>query len=132
MTIAVICAVILPSTLSWSGADKVEMKRAGVHLKNTGYGKMGKFAVDPRLSRVAFYADADYVLIPPGIDYKALNDFLSSNEVSLLMVDARTINSSVNGFKKSLRSRDLEKIDLPEFDTYKEYSIDVYRIKTTE
>lgn len=120
------CLIILPNTLSWSGYDKVEMKKAGIYLKKMGYSKE-KIAVEPRLIRLGFYADADYIVIPPFVDHSVLDKFLRSEHISYLIVDERTIDGTIKGFKDNLKRFNIEKMDLPGLDTYKEYSIVVFK-----
>ena len=120
------CLIILPNTLSWSGHDKVEMKKAGIYLKKMGYSKE-KIAVEPRLIRLGFYADTNYVVIPPLMDHVKLNSFLHSEHITHLVVDERTVDGTIKGFKDNLKSFNIEKMNLPELDTYKEYSIVVFK-----
>lgn len=119
------CLIILPNTLSWSGYDKIEMKNAGIYLKKMGYSKE-KMAVEPRLIRLGFYAEADYVVIPPKMDHVKLNSFLKLENISYLVVDEMTVEKSIEGFKENLGSFNIEKTENPELDAYKEYSIVVY------
>lgn len=126
--LVLICLIILPKTLSWSGYDKVEMKKAGIYLKKKGYSNE-KIAVEPRLHRVPFYADADYCVIPSNIDHAVLRSFLDTNNAKLLIIDARTIGRSVADFQDNIAKMDLERIEIPEFDNYKEYSFIVFRVK---
>ncbi len=125
----IICVIILPNTLSWSGYEKVEMKKAGIYLKRNGYSKE-KIAVEPRLIRLGFYMESDYIVIPPLVDRVNLNSFLSLENISYLVVDERTIEGTIKGFKDNLKVFNMEKIDLPELNTYKEYSIAVFKTKS--
>lgn len=127
LTMAVICAIVLPSSLSWSGADKLEMKKAGIYLKDTGLGKMGKLAVESRLIRVAFYADMDYIVLPSGINISQLKEFLDLNKVNVVIIDERTIDTSIEGFMRGFETINLKKVVLPELNTYKQYSIKVFK-----
>ena len=123
-----ICMSMLPKTLSSSGHEKIEMKKAGIHLGNIGYSNE-RFAVEPRINRLAFYKGGDFINIPTGIDYVTLDCFLKRADVNFLVVDERTIENSVGGFKSHAETMNLERLNVPEFQNYKEYSFAVYRIK---
>lgn len=123
-----VCLIILPNTLSWSGYEKVEMKKAGIYLRKMGYSK-DKIAIEPRLIRLGFYTDTNYIIIPPYITHSNLNEFLSFEHVSYLIVDERTIDGNIKGFMENLKEFNLEKVDLPELDTYKEYSFAVFKVE---
>ncbi len=124
----IVCVSVLPKTLLSSDRDKMEMKKAGVYLKSLGYSRE-KFAVESRINRLTFYCESQFVDIPSPADYAALNKFLKTEGVSYLVVDERTIGESITGFKENISSMNLEKINIPEFAEYKEYSFVLYRIK---
>ena len=126
--LAIISFIILPSTLTWSGYEKVEMKKAGIYLKQKGYSKK-KIAVESRLIRLGFYAEADYAVVPPHLTNAGLKSFLSDNSIDYLVVDERTIETTLKGYREGFKSFNLEKVDLPEFNTYKEYSFQVLKTK---
>lgn len=123
-----VCVIILPNTLSWSGYDKVEMKKAGIYLKKMGYLK-GRIAVEPRLIRLGFYSNANYIVIPPYITHNNLNEFISSEHITYLVVDERTVENVIKGFKENTKAFNIEKLDLPELNDFKEYSIAVFKTK---
>lgn len=126
--LALICIIILPKTLSWSGYEKVEMKKAGKYLKMNGY-ITGRIAVEQRFSRLAFYADADFVVIPVGMAHKELYNFLRSNNVSLLVIDEVTVDGTINGFTKNVATMALERLEIRELKACKDYSIAVFKLK---
>jgi hypothetical protein len=126
--LVLICIIILPKTLSWSGYEKVEMKKAGKYLKMHGY-ITGTIAVEQRFNRLAFYADADFVVIPVGMTHQKLHNFLRSNNVSLLVVDERTVDRTIDGFTKNVATMALERLELRELKSYKDYSIAVFKLK---
>lgn len=121
------CISILPKTVSSAGDGKVEMKMAGIQLKHMGYSDE-KFAVEPRINRLAFYKGGEFVNIPAGIDYTGLGRFLNTVDASYLVVDDRTIESSVRGFKAHTGTMHLERVPVPEFDKFRDYSFVLYRI----
>jgi len=126
--LAVICMVVLPSTLSWSGYSKVEMKKAGIYLKKMGYSQK-RFAIEPRLIRLGFYTEGDYVVIPPYVSHVTLDTFLRVEGINYLVVDEKTVEDTIKGFNDHLRTFNLERMDLPELNTYREYSIAVFAVK---
>jgi phage terminase large subunit len=81
------------------------------------------------LHRVVFYADAKFVSLPVGLTFQEMKSFLKMNHAQYLIVDKRTIDELLNGFQANFDSLFLEKVSLPELETYKEYSINVYRVK---
>ena len=104
------------------------MKKAGIYLKRQGYSKK-KIAVESRLIRLGFYAEADYAVVPPHLTNAGLKSFLSDNSIDYLVVDERTIETTLKGYREGFKSFNLEKVDLPEFNTYKEYSFQVLKTK---
>ncbi len=123
-----VCLSIIPKTLSSSNGGKTEMKKAGIYLKRMGYSDQ-TFAVEPRINRLTFYKGGDFVNIPTGIDHIALSRFLKTTDAGFLVVDERSIEGAVKGFKDHKDAMNLEKLDLPDFQDYSEYSFVVYRIR---
>ncbi len=121
------CAIILPNTLSWSGSDKIEIKKAGIYLRERGYSKH-KFAVEPRLARLAFYADAHFSTIDGNIESSEMAEFLRSKDADLLVVDKGTMGRPVKMFLQDPQGS-LEKIAVDEFERYEKYSFVLYRVK---
>lgn len=126
--LVIICLTVLPKTLLSSVHDKIEMKKAGIYLKNTGYARE-KFVVEPRIKRLIFYADSPYIEIPVPSDYRVFNEFLKEQDAVYLIVDERSIDGSVKGFREHAGWLNLEKVGVPEFEKYKDYSFVLYRIK---
>ena len=126
--LVVISLAILPKTLSSSNNEKIEIKQAGIYLRNLGYSNQ-RLAVQPRINRLVFYMDSEYVDIPVPSNPVALGEFLKNQEVTYFIIDEQTIDESVKGFKDHAGSLHLEKINIPEFEKYKEYSFVLYRIK---
>ncbi|NLT23744.1 MAG: glycosyltransferase family 39 protein [Syntrophorhabdus sp.] len=121
------CISILPKTLSSAGDGKIEMKMAGIQLKRMGYSDR-KFAVEPRINRLTFYKGGEFVNIPVNIDHSALGQFLETVDASYLVVDDRTIETSVRGFKAHTKAMHLERVGIPELEDFREYSFVLYRI----
>jgi hypothetical protein len=124
----VVFIVILPKTLSCSGVDKIELKEAGVYLKEMGYSK-ARFAGEPILHRVLFYADSEFIPLPQGMTFEEVIRFLKENQTRLLIVDKRTVDTFLDNFNGNVNPFVLEKVQLPKLDQFKEYSIVVYRLK---
>lgn len=126
--IVLICISMLAKTVLSPGDGKIEMKMAGIELKHMGYSDK-RFAVEPRINRLTFYKGGEFVNIPVDIDYCALGRFLETTGASFLVVDERTIEDSVKGFKTHTNAINLERIEIPQFQGYREYSFVVYRIR---
>jgi len=123
-----ICLTIIPKTLQSADRGKTELKTGGIYLKGAGYAHES-FAVEPRINRLTFYKGGDFINIPIGIDHSALGPFLKTSGARFLVVDERTIEESIRGFRSHIDDIGLERVDIPEFMTYKEYSFAVYRIR---
>ena len=132
--IVIILMIVLPNALKSSGKDKVELKQAGIYLKELGYSQ-GKYIVQPSLFRVAFYAGIDFItlhnMVNPYDMLKAneITSFAVESKAKYLMVDGKTINEYVPGFKEDLDPAKFERVSLPQLENFKEYSIVVYKIK---
>jgi hypothetical protein len=128
IAMAVICAVVLPSSLSWSGADKVELKKAGLYLNHMGYsGK--KLAVEGRLNRLGFYSGAEYVTIPDNITTPEIPAFLRSAGVDYVIIDMNTMAGSMAPLADDPAHYKLRKISINEFSAYKNYSFRLFSTK---
>jgi len=123
-----ILSIVLPNTLSPSGKDKIELKRAGMYLKGLGY-STAIFAGEHSLYRVAFYAGAEFITIPAMSDYRTFEQFIRENKADFIMVDERTVNASMPGLIERLDRRKFKKVFLPQFEQFKEYSIAIYKIQ---
>jgi 4-amino-4-deoxy-L-arabinose transferase-like glycosyltransferase len=132
--IVIILIIVLPNALKSSGNDKVELKQAGIYLKELGYSQ-GKYIVQPSLYRVAFYADIEIIklhnMANPNdmLNAKELTTFALESKAKYLMVDGKTINEYIPGFKEGLDPATFEKVFLPRLENFKEYSIVIYKIK---
>ncbi|MCX5811486.1 MAG: glycosyltransferase family 39 protein [Proteobacteria bacterium] len=131
ITIAFILAIliiILPKTLSPGGYDKRELKRAGVYLKSMGYSGV-RFAGEPCLYRIAFYADSEYSPFLSAKTTDELVGFMRENKADLLIFDENTNNVFYRNVQNKIDSSVFEKMNLPEFEKFREYKITVYRLK---
>jgi hypothetical protein len=122
----VLISVMLPQTLSTS-KDKVELKRAGLYLKKMGYSST-RFSGDPRLIRTVFYADSEFVYIPDKLSLDDVSRFISNNNIKYIIIDKRITQTVPDSIKEMLNSKMFEKISLPQLDTFREYSISVYKM----
>ncbi|MCX5807567.1 MAG: glycosyltransferase family 39 protein [Proteobacteria bacterium] len=126
--ILVILIAILPKTLSPGGYEKRELKKAGIYLKGMGYSGI-RFAGEPSLYRVAFYADSEYDTILSGKTNDELVGFMKENKTNLLIFDEKSNNIFYMNLQNNIDFSVFEKINLPEFEKYREYKISVYRLK---
>lgn len=125
---ALIATITLPKTLLPSGLDKIELKKAGLYLKDVLPLKT-RITAEPSLYRVVFYSDKELVYMPPNMSLTELMAFLKNNNIEFLIVDERSIDNIINGFQNSIKKGGMEKIFIPFFETFKEYSIAVYKVK---
>ena len=75
--IILILIILVPQTVFSLRDDKVELKKAGIELKKMGFSNT-TFIVQPTLSRVAFYADAESVLLPDKIDNSDMKELVTA------------------------------------------------------
>lgn len=123
-----ILILVLPKTLLSSQGEKIVLKKTGVYLKRSGYSGL-RFAGQPELIRVAFYADSNYVVLPPGRGFEETMEFMRENQVSLLVIDGKTIQSYSKDLMDGLSRLNLEKIRIPPFGKEAKSSIVLYRIQ---
>ena len=126
LLLIMILLIMLPNTLASSGKDKIELKKAGLYLKELGYSK-AKFIGEQSLCRVAFYADIEFVTIPADLDTKAFNELVKESKADYVMIDERTVDEYMPGFKKIINATKMKKVSLPFLENFKEYSIVVYK-----
>lgn len=120
--------LLLPKTILSFQNEKIVLKETGAYLKTTGYGK-SKFVVQPEFMRVAFYADSEYVLLPPGRSFEDTMKFIKENQATLLIIDEKTIESYSKDLVNGLSRLNFEKIPLPPFGKKGTLSIILYRIQ---
>lgn len=123
-----ILIAILPKTLSPGGYEKRELKEAGVYLKAKGYSGV-VFAGEPRLYRIAFYADSEFDSLPFAQTIDELVGFMKKGNARFLILDEKTDNVSYRNILNSLQPSVFEKINLPALEKFREYSLSVYRLK---
>jgi 4-amino-4-deoxy-L-arabinose transferase-like glycosyltransferase len=124
--IILIMVILVPQTMNSFKADKVELKSAGIVLKNMGFTNM-VFIAQPTLMRVGFYADAEFVPLPDTIDNNALKELVTQYRAKLLIVDERTIDDYVPGVRKIIEELKFEKLTIPEIAQYRKYSFSIYK-----
>jgi hypothetical protein len=131
ITISLILAlliIILPKTLQPGGYDKRELKKAGIYLKSMGYSGV-RFAGEPCLYRIAFYADSEYSPFLSAKTTGELADFMKENKADILIFDKNTNNVFYRNIQNNIDTSVFEKINLPEFEKFREYKISVYRLR---
>jgi 4-amino-4-deoxy-L-arabinose transferase-like glycosyltransferase len=126
--IILILIVLIPQTVFSYRYDKVELKKAGIVLKNMGFSN-ATFIVQPTLNRVAFYADAESVPLPDKIDNNVMKELVTKHRAQLLIIDERTIDEYIPGIRKIIGQPMFEKLIIPAMDQYREYSFSIYRIQ---
>lgn len=119
---------ILPMTLSPGGYEKRELKKAGIYLKSMGYSGV-VFAGEPRLYRIAFYANSEFNPLPSAETIDELVGFMRENKAKFLILDKKTDNAFYKNIQNSLDPSLFEKTMLPELEKFQEYKIYVYRLK---
>jgi 4-amino-4-deoxy-L-arabinose transferase-like glycosyltransferase len=123
-----ILIVLVPQTVFSYRYDKLELKKAGIELKKMGFSNT-TYIVQPNLSRVAFYADAEFVSLPDKIDNVGIKTLAVERHATLLIIDDRTIDNYFPGIRKILEQSKFEKLTTPEIDQYCNYSFSIYKIK---
>jgi len=123
-----ILILILPNTLLSSQDEKIVLKETGAYLNAAGYGK-STFAVQPEFMRVAFYADSEYILLPPGRSFEETMNFIKENQASLLVIDEKTIESYSKDLVNGLNRLNVERIPIPPSRKKGGFSIVLYRIQ---
>jgi hypothetical protein len=78
---------------------------------------------------MAFYADSDYVVLPPGRSFEETMEFMRENQVSLLLIDGRTIQSYSKDLMDGLSRLNLEKVPIPPSGKEEKSSIVLYQIQ---
>ncbi len=120
--------VLVPQTAFSDRSDKLELKKAGIVLKNMGLSNT-TFIVQPTLNRVAFYANADFVELPDTIDNNAMKALVTDHHATLLVIDERTIDDFAPGIRKIIQQSMFEKLKIPEMNQYREYSFSIYKVR---
>lgn len=126
--IPLLLLLTLPKTFLSSQDGKIVLRRTGHYLKESGYSNL-KFAGQPEFIRVAFYADSEYVLLPPGKSFEETMKFIKENRVSLLVVDEKSISLYSGDLAKELNSFNFERIPKPPSKAEERYSIALYRVR---
>ena len=81
--IILILIILVPQTVFSLRDDKVELKKAGIELKQMGFSKT-TFIVQPTLNRVAFYADAESVPLPDKIDNNIMKELVTQHRATAI------------------------------------------------
>jgi 4-amino-4-deoxy-L-arabinose transferase-like glycosyltransferase len=126
--LVLILIILVPQTVLSYRSDKLELKEAGIVLKNMGLSNT-TFIVQPTLNRIAFYADAEFVPLPDKIDNSDMKAIVAEHHATLLIIDERTIDDYVPGIRKIVDQSMFEKLVIPEMNQYREYSFSIYKIR---
>ena len=111
--------------------DKIELKKAGIYLKDTGF-KEKTIATIPPLSRVLFYAEAIPVLIHEGVSDEELKNVFLEKKVEYVLIEKRSFESYFYRANAIFHSQYLKKVDLPAFNTFKEYYLELYKTENNK
>ncbi|HPU29314.1 MAG TPA: glycosyltransferase family 39 protein [Syntrophorhabdaceae bacterium] len=106
--------------------DKIELKKAGIYLKDAGF-KEKNIATIPPLSRIIFYAETMPVLIHEGMSDEELKSVFSEKKIEYVLIDKRMFDNYFYKTSSIFNTHYLKKIDIPQFNTFKEYSLELYQ-----
>jgi 4-amino-4-deoxy-L-arabinose transferase-like glycosyltransferase len=126
--IILILIILVPQTVFSLRKDKVELKMAGVELKQMGFSDT-VFMVQPTLIRIAFYANAESVLLPDKIDNNTIKALAKEHHATLLIIDERTIDDYAPGIRKVIEQSKFQKLAISEMGQYRKYSFSIYKIQ---
>jgi len=110
--------------------DKIELKKAGIYLKEAGL-KEKNIATIPQLSRIIFYAEAIPVLIHEGMSDEELKSVFSEKKIEYILIDKGLFENYFHRANSIFNPSYLKKIDIPAFNTFKEYSLELYQLVYT-
>jgi 4-amino-4-deoxy-L-arabinose transferase-like glycosyltransferase len=115
----------LPFNFETLRADKLELKYAGLYLKNNNFsGK--KIATIPRLTRVVFYADGHPISLVELRDPFVVRKELEEKGSPYLLLDEES--KRLMEEKGDLIRAGFEQIEVPGFERLKAYSLFLYRL----
>jgi hypothetical protein len=120
--------LLVPQTALSYRHDKIELKRAGIELKET-YLSTKYIIVQPGLSRVAFYAGMEAIQLPHEVDENKLMFFFQEHRDGILLIDERTVDQYAPMVKKIVTDKKFEKLPLPAADRYEKYTFSLYRVR---
>jgi 4-amino-4-deoxy-L-arabinose transferase-like glycosyltransferase len=126
--IILILIILVPQTVFSLRNDKVELKKAGVELKQMGFSNT-VFMVQPTLSRIAFYADAKSIPLLDKIDNNTIKALAKEHHATLLIIDERTIDDYAPGIRKVIEQSKFQKLAISEMGQYRKYSFSIYKIQ---
>jgi hypothetical protein len=125
----VICVPLLAMSFAPHRKDKLELKEAGLWLRDNGYAHsiiLGQH----EFARLAFYADGNYIPLPKG-SYEYIIRFAREEEVNLLVISKNTIDNLSPHFLDIVSPKDLHQINMPEVKT-DNYAIMVFQVNLQE
>lgn len=109
--------------------DKMGLKTTGLELKEKGYGE-SVMLVQPGLQRLAFYADAEFVVIPEGTTMIDIIKIMKNNNAMILVVDIRTIDRISPIFKRDIDLNKFEEIKITgNTNKFSKYSLSILKLK---
>jgi hypothetical protein len=126
--ILILLLLALPKTFLSSQDGKIVLRKTGNYLKASGYSNL-KFTGQPELVRIAFYAGSDFIPLPPERSFEEMIKFIKENQISLLVIDEKTIAMYSGDLAKALNSENFERIPVSSLKVEEKYSIAIYRIR---
>ena len=124
-----IFTVLFAQTVTSIREDKMGLKTTGIELKEKGYGG-SKMLVQSGFQRLAFYADAEFVVVTEGTTMIDIIETMKNNNAMILVVDISTIERIVPAFKRDIDLNKFEEINIVgNTNKLERYKFGVYQLK---
>jgi hypothetical protein len=127
----IIFAINIPPILAAPRSEKIELKKAGIYIKEIGL-KDKRIATIPSLRRVIFYAEAIPVVLSEGLTLEEIEGEIKKSRVDYLLLDKGRIDKFIADNKKGFDAPLFRRVEAPLFNSFKEYSLVLYRIDYKE
>lgn len=127
----IIFVVNVPPILAAPRSEKIELKKAGVYLKEMGL-KDKRIATIPSLTRIIFYAEAKPVILSEGLTIKEVEGEIKKTGADYLLLDKGKTEQFIADDEKRLDPYLFRRVEVPLFNRFKEYSFVLYRIDDKE
>ncbi|HBE43958.1 MAG TPA: hypothetical protein DDW17_00550 [Deltaproteobacteria bacterium] len=127
----IIFVINIPPILAAPRSEKIELKKAGIYLKEMGL-KDKRIATIPSLRRVIFYAEAIPVILSEGLTIEEIEGEIKKSGVDYLLLDRSRIDQLIADNEKGFAPHLFRWVEAPLFNSFKEYSLILYRIDYNE
>ena len=127
----IILTINIPPILAAPRSEKIELKKAGVYLKEMGL-KDKKIATIPSLRRVIFYAEAIPVILHEGLTIQEIEGEIKKSGVDYLLLDKGRIDQLIADNEKGFDPHLFRRVEVPSFNEFKEYLLVLYKIDYKE